>query len=78
MTSPEPDLQVMHGLLCRHQWTDVADWGRAIAALADLSEPDIDRLVVGTGGDDAGELAVTGASRSQRVIQPPPSTRSPR
>lgn len=53
MTSPEPDLQVMHGLLCRHQWTDVADWGRAIAALADLSEPDIDRLVVGPGGDDA-------------------------
>lgn len=53
MSSPESDMQTMHGLLCRHQWTDVADWGRAITALADLSEPDIDRLV-GAGGDDSG------------------------
>ena len=51
MSTPESDMQAMHGLLCRHQWTDVADWGRAIAALADLSEPDIDRLV-GAGDDD--------------------------
>ncbi|MFO1155461.1 MAG: hypothetical protein U1E43_01180 [Rhodospirillales bacterium] len=56
MTSPDPDVQALHGLLCRHQWTDVADWGRAIAALADLSEPDIDRLVV-AGGDDCAKGA---------------------
>lgn len=56
MTSPESDMQALHGLLCRHQWTNVADWGRAIAALADLSEPDIDRLV-GTGGDDPSRRA---------------------
>ena len=51
MNMPEPDLRTLHGLLYRHQWTDVAEWGRALAALADLSEPEIDRLVR-TGSED--------------------------
>ena len=45
MTTLEQDLPGLHRLLYRHQWTDVADWGRAIATLAELSEPEIDALV---------------------------------
>ncbi len=45
MSTLDQDLPGLHRLLYRHQWTDVADWGRAIAALADLSEAEIDRLV---------------------------------
>lgn len=45
MSTQEQDLPRLHRLLYRHQWADVADWGRAIAELADLSEAEIDRLV---------------------------------
>ncbi|MBL8668602.1 MAG: hypothetical protein JNM48_14180 [Rhodospirillales bacterium] len=55
MSTQQQDLPRLHRLLYRHQWTDVADWGRAIAALADLSEPDIDRLLM-TGGAAAGQV----------------------
>jgi hypothetical protein len=49
METTKPDLRVLRRLLYRHEWTDVAEWGRALSALADLSDAQIDAVVTGDG-----------------------------
>ena len=44
MALRNPDLNSMHRLLHRHQWGDIDDWVRALRALADLSDAEIDKL----------------------------------
>jgi hypothetical protein len=44
MTEPGADLAGLHSLLNLHRWTDIDDWVRAVRALADLSDAEIERL----------------------------------
>ena len=52
MNTVEPDLREMRRLLHGHQWSDLAEWGDAIRALADLSDEQIDLLVTPNGAAD--------------------------
>ena len=55
MNRVNPDLREMRRLLHGHQWSDLAEWGDAIRALADLSDEQINLLVTpdGAAGDAA-------------------------
>ena len=44
MTARHADLDAMHRLLRRHEWSDIDDWVRAIGALADLSDAEIEQV----------------------------------
>lgn len=44
MALRNPDLNSMRLVLHRHQWGDIDDWVRALRALADLSDAEIDKL----------------------------------
>lgn len=55
MNTVKPDLREMRRLLQGHQWSELAEWGDAVRALADLSDEQIDLLATpdGANGDAA-------------------------
>lgn len=55
MNRVKPDLREMRRLLQGHQWSELAEWGDAVRALADLSDEQIDLLATpdGANGDAA-------------------------
>lgn len=53
MSKPDPD--ILHRILHRHQWSDVADWVHALDDLAGLNDKEIEQLV--SSPQSAGERA---------------------
>lgn len=47
MSVTKPDLQRMHRLLSCHVWLDVGEWARAVDALAELSDAQIESVATG-------------------------------
>lgn len=44
MPASHPDLQTISRAVYHHTWTDVNEWARAIAALADLNDAELGML----------------------------------
>ena len=92
MSGTKPDLDAMHRLLHRHEWSHLEDWVRALGDLADLTDQQIEALTKPSAKPAiadraAAPLALTPrpalpqpqpASTAPRSIQPPPSRRAPR
>lgn len=44
MNPPHPDLQTISRVVFSHAWTDVNEWARSIAALAELNDEQLATL----------------------------------
>lgn len=44
MNPSHPDLQTLSRIVFSHAWTDVNEWARSIAALADLNDEELGTL----------------------------------
>ena len=44
MNQSHPDLQTISRVVFAHAWTDVNEWARAIAALAELNDEELGTL----------------------------------
>lgn len=44
MIQSHPDLQTISRVVFSHAWTDVNEWARSIAALADLNDEELGAL----------------------------------
>lgn len=70
MNTVKPDLREMRRLLHGHQWSELADWGDAVRALADLSDEQIDLLATPDGANGDAALNTVRIKENVAVVAP--------
>ena len=70
MNRVNPDLREMRRLLHGHQWSELAEWGDAVRALADLSDEQIDLLATSDGANGDAAFNTGRINENAAVVAP--------